>query len=40
MKAALVIIAAVVVAYFAIGTANSGAQTVKSRTAAIEAAAQ
>jgi len=42
MKAAsvLVVIAAVVVAYFAMGTANSGTQTLKSRTAAIEAAAQ
>lgn len=40
MKAALVIIAAVVVAYFAIGTVNTGSETLKARTAAIEAAAQ
>lgn len=40
MKAALVVIAAVVVAYFAIGTASGGTQTLKNRQAAIEAAAQ
>ncbi len=40
MKAALVVIAAVVVAYFAIGTASGGTQTLKNRHVAIEAAAQ
>jgi hypothetical protein len=42
-KAALVVVACVVVAYFATGTAHTGAQTIKAynaRAAAIEAAAQ
>jgi hypothetical protein len=42
-KAALVVVACVVVAYFAMGTAQTGAQTIKAynaRAAAIEAAAQ
>ena len=40
MKAALVVIAAVLVAYFAIGTASGGTQTLKNRQTAIEAAVQ
>lgn len=43
MKAALVVIACVVVAYFAMGTAQTGAQTIKAHNgyvAAVEAAAQ
>ena len=43
MKAALAVIACVVVAYFAMGTARTGAQTIKAHeacAAAIEAAAQ
>lgn len=43
MKAARVVIACVVVAYFAMGTAQTGAQTIKAHNgyaAAIEAAAQ
>ena len=40
MKAALVVIAAVVGAYFAIGTASGGTQMLKNRQAAIESAAQ
>lgn len=43
MNAALVVVACVVVTYFAAGTAQSGAQTIKAhnaRVASIEAAAQ
>jgi uncharacterized protein (UPF0333 family) len=40
MKAALVVVACVIVAYFGMGTADSGALTIKARAAAIEAAAQ
>ena len=40
MKAALVVVAALVVAYFATGTGTTGATVLKDRAAAIEAAAQ
>jgi hypothetical protein len=40
MKAALVVIACVMAAYFAIGTADQAAATMMNRAQAIEAAAQ